>query len=542
MSISAKSDIDVLLSALKQLLVEGRVDEALEQVASLLRQMREQNNALQLRLGKLLRLRFGRTSEKVSGQQLALFLEQLGHLTQAAPTPPPQTGSAPPDVGELPRPTPPPRKGHGRKPLPPSLPREENILSPSEKERVCGTCGQQKSSLGYERSEVLEFIPARFKVVVNAREKLACRACGDGVVIGPVADKVIDSGLPGPGLLANVLVAKYAEHQPLTRQSETYKRAGVELRPSTLADWVGASTELLAPLAQRILQHALASHVLQSDDTGLKVLDRDAPHGIKRGHVWIYVGDAKWAAFVYTPDWKGEGPQSVLAERKGWLLVDGYAGYDALFQGEAATAVEVGCWSHARRYYIETLEKGDIRAAVPVDLIGQLFAIERQATTAGLSPDERLAWRNQYSRPVLAQLGQWMNTMSAGEPPKSPLAGAIGYSVRRWVALGRFLEDGRLPLENNLSERLLRPVAVGRKNYLFAGSDKGAERACIAYTLLGTCKLNGVEPWAYLCDVLSKLAAGWPHSRLDELLPPYWAAQHQAQQQAHAASLPATPG
>jgi transposase len=547
---AAKSvDIKEIVTHLRQLLTEGRTDEALEQVACLLTQMRDQNNALQIRLLKTLRLQFGRKSEKLSPDQLALVLEKFEEAQAIVETPaaPPEAPaqSAPstpsePVSTELPAPKPKPRKGHGRKPLPTSLPREVRPLQVPAAERSCTLCGREKPCIGYERSEMLEFVPAGFKVIVNAREKLACRACEGDVVIAPAADKLIDGGLPGPGLLAQVLVAKYGEHLPLNRQSQIYKRHGVELRVSTLADWVTAATDALAPLAKAILDKAMVAHVLQSDDTGLCVLDRDHPNGSKRGHVWFYVGDMKWAAFVYTPDWKAEGPQSVLAERRGWLLVDGYAGYGALFRREGATAVEVGCWAHSRRYFFEALKAGDERAAVAIDLIGKLFAVDRQAKEDGVGHEELLIRRQRDAAPVLEKLGRWMADLHPRLPPKSSLAQAIGYTVRRWTALSRFLEDGRLPLHNGLSELQARQVAVGRKNYLFAGSDKGAERAAIAYTLISTCMLNGVEPWSYLRDVLDKLAAGWPQRRLDELLPPNWA-QQQAQQQASTAPASLVP-
>ena len=243
----------------------------------------------------------------------------------------------------------------------------------------------------------------------------------------------------------------------------------------------------------------------------------------------MYLGDGKWCAFVYTPDWKGEWPQSFLAERKGWTQVDGYAGYDHLFTREGATAIEVSCWAHARRGFVETLEAGDLRAAIPVELIRQLYAIERASTEAGEDHEARRERRQREAPPIIAALGKWMADTYNKEPPKSPLAKACYYAIARWESLKRFLEDGRLPLDNTASERALRQVAVGRNNYLFAGSDQGGERAAIAYTVIGTCMLAGIDPLAYLTDVFQKLAAGWPHRRLDELLPPNWAAARAAE-------------
>jgi hypothetical protein len=319
------------------------------------------------------------------------------------------------------------------------------------------------------------------------------------------------------------VTSKYADHLPLNRLSKIYAREGVDLAVSTLADWVAAVDTSLAPLAERIRELVLCSHLTQADDTGLKVLDDKAPGGSKRGHLWCYLGDAKWAAFVYTPDWRKEGPQSFLAERKGWLQADAYKGYDGLFTRDGATAIEVGCWAHARRPFFELFQAGDVRAAVLLEKVQRLYAVEAEADSEGDDDDARQRRREQYSKPVLEEIGRWCATTYNREPPKSALAKAIGYIVNQWQALSRFLEDGRLPLDNTRCERALRGIAIGRKNYLFAGSDVGAERAATIYTLIGTCALSGVDPLAYFTDVLRKLETGrFPASRIDELLPPNW--------------------
>lgn len=520
------SDIESVVEHLRKVLADGRVDDALAMIASLLAQLREKNTELELRLAKVLRREFGRSSEKIDPAQLALLLSEIAK--PAPPVPEPVAPALPAPEGDLPKPTLPPRKGHGRKPLPAELPREERVHTPPPDDMRCARCGGEKTACGEERSETLEFVPASFKVIVDVRLKCACRPCGDGVVIAPPAEKPIDKGLPGPGLVAHVLTSKYKDHLPLHRLSGIYARSGVDLAVSTLAGWVAGGTDALAPIAKRIGEHALASHMLQTDDTGLLVLDEDHPAGAKRGHAWVYVGDAKWCAFVYTPNWKKEGPQSFLAKRRGWLQTDGYKGYEDLFTREGATAIAVGCWAHARRGFVEALDAGDSRAAFAVDLIAKLYAIERAATEAGVDHDERRRRRQEGAPALLDQLGRWLADIINGEPPKSALYKAAYYVVARWDALRRFLEDGRVPLDNNASERRLREIAVGRKNYLFAGSDAGAERAVIAYTVIGTCILAGLDPWAYLKDVLEKLAAGWQHRRLDELLPPNWAAARAA--------------
>jgi transposase len=523
--VGVAADIQGVTEHLRGVIAEGRIEEALSMVESLIAQLRERNTELELQVQQLRKRQFGQRSEKIDPDQLALFLAQAQaeskeidaalKLVLEATAPRPDDPVRPPKLR--------PREGHGRKPLPAHLPREERVWEPAAGERVCAVCGTEKSCIGEERSETLEFVPASFKVLVDVRRKYACRPCGDGVAIAPPADKPIDKGIPGPGLLAHVLVSKYKDHLPLHRLSGIYKRSGVELKPSTLGDWVAAGTDALGPIARAIWREAIGSYLLQSDDTGIKVLDTDHPNGVKRGHLWVYLGDGKWCAFVYTPDWKGEWPQAFLRERKGWLQVDGYAGYDDLFTREGATAVEVSCWAHARRGFVETLEAGDLRASVPVELIGRLYAIERAATEAGDDHVARHVRRQREAPAILDVLGKWIANTYNKEPPKSPLAKACYYAITRWQGLRRFLEDGRLPIDNTASERALRQVALGRANYLFAGSDQGGERAAIAYTVIGTCTLAGIDPLAYLTDVFQKLAAGWPHRRLDELLPPAWA-------------------
>lgn len=302
---------------------------------------------------------------------------------------------------------------------------------------------------------------------------------------------------------------------------------GVDLPVSSLSNWVGAGAQALEPIAQAIAGKTLAAHVVQTDDTGVTVLDRDRDGGSKRGHQWAYLGDLRWLTFHYTPTRSADGPCEFLAGRRGWVQADAYSGYDRLFRAPGSAAVEVGCWSHARRYYLEALPK-DRRAAVALHYIGQLFDIERQAKQTQLPPEARREFRQQHSRPVLDSLGRWVKETYPAAAPKSPLGQAVQYTVNQWIPLTRFCEDGRLELENNACERALRQVAVGRKNWLFAGSDEGARWAAVLYSVLGTCRLNGVEPWSYIRDVLEKLAGGWPNSRLEELLPPNWAAARAA--------------
>jgi transposase len=285
---------------------------------------------------------------------------------------------------------------------------------------------------------------------------------------------------------------------------------------------VADGAELLFPLVKRLGELALASHVLQTDDIHLKVMDDRRKPAIKKGTLWCYIGDGQHVCFHYTPTREQKGPLAFLETREGWLQADGYSGYDKLYKGPDARIIEVGCWMHARRYFVKALEAGDLRAAWPIKQIKAMYEVEREATEQSASPEQRLTMRQERSLLVLNDLGKWIAETANTEVPGTPLDKALTYSVNQWQALNRYTEDGRLNIDNGAVERAIRAVAVGRKNYLFAGSDEGAERTAILYSVLGSCALADVNPWAYLRDVLMKLAGDWPYSRLDELLPAEW--------------------
>jgi transposase len=519
-------DTTILIGRLRELHAQGRSEEMFAELTALLTQMSEQNTELQLRLLKALKQTFGRTSEKVSADQLSMFLATLGEA--AAPAAPPADLTLPALPVE-----PKKKKGHGRRPLPDDLPKKTTKIPAPVAD--CPTCGKPMAVIGHDCKRVLEYVPARFEIQETLIEKRACGECAKGVVSASDAgpDKLRDGSLVGPGLLANVLLSKYKDSLPLNRLSGIYKRSGIEIPVSTLADWVAIGADALRPIWEEILRQAKDSLVLMTDDTGLKVLDRDSPHGIKKGHVWVYVGDGRWAAFLYTPDWKSGAVKELLKGRVGYLMHDGYAGYEGV-HADNPRCIELGCVAHFRRGFVETLDAGDSRAAVAIAMLRQVYQVEELAKDK--SPEERHALRQQYSKAFMDQLGTWMAETLKQEPPKSKLAKAINYGVNRWAALTRFLDDGCLPIDNNASERALRAIAVGRANYLFAGSDEGAKRAAIAYSLIGTCALCGVDPWEYLRDVLTKMAGKWPRSRIAELLPPNWAAARAATSSAHVAT------
>lgn len=534
--VSAKKkpvDVDGIVATLRKVLSEGGADEMFGMLALVLDKMNASNVDLELRLAKLLRERFGRKTERIDPAQLALFLEALTAEAPGTDSKPEDTPDIPPTEDDKKK-----NKGRrgkrGRKPLPADIPRRKLVVKLPPEECGCPQCGTERRIMGYECGERLDYEPGGFFVVEVMREK-GVDACDclarPALVTAPPIDEIIISGIPGCGLLAKVVIAKYADHLPLERQSTMYAREGVDLSPSTMCDWVAQAAFHLTPLARRIEELALLSVVLCTDDTGLTVLDQKRAKGTKRGHMWIYCGDTRWAAFKYTPDWKACGPQEFLATRVGYLVVDGYAGYKKLFLAPDSEIIEVGCMMHSRRYFKKALDGKDLRAAVPIEYIRRIYKVERVANERGVDADERLRLRQELSRPVYEKLGAWIRDLHGREPPKTRLGKALTYAINHWTALGRFLEDGRLPLDNGESERGLRKVALGRLNWLFAGSDAGGERAAVIYTLIGTCLINKVNPFDYLRDVFAKIAAGWPKSRLDELLPPNWAAAQQQLEQ-----------
>jgi transposase len=519
------------------LLEEGRGEQAIEMLLGLLGRLREEHSSTLVRLQQALRQLYGRRSEKTAASPLQLLLAFL--------TPPPAAGpeavSAPPTAdgaqaaaaappADAPRKTPQRPSVRGAQALPAHLERREVVVQPTAEECLCPECGEQRQSIGQEVSQRLELEPARFFVRVEKRPKLACPRCKEGVATAPAGETPLPGALPGPGLLAQLLVGKYRDGLPLHRQQAIFdKRHGVRLPTSTLGDWVAGASDLLPPLVARLKQRTLGDSLLHTDDTGVRVLDRNDARGIKRGHLWPYVGQGGNVFVEYTPDWSGQGPQQVLADFRGYLVVDGYKGYEALF-GPTSPRVEVGCWMHARRGFERAHVAGDARGGTVLSLVQKLYAVERQAQEAQLSPEARLGLRRVHSRPVYEELFGLLTQWAPHVPAKTPLGKAIAYALNRYVPLGRFLEEGRLPLDNGEVERLIRLIVLGRNNWLFLGSDAAGHRAASVYSLVLSCYRLDMDPWAYFRDVLPKLGGTlFPSSRLAELLPESWA-QQQAQQ------------
>lgn len=462
----------------------------------------------------LQRSRFGRRSERLDDDQLRLGLEDLdADIARAEVDLPPE---APGRERKL------QRASDGGCSLPDHLPRENVMLDIDT--RACPCCGGAVHQIGETVSEMLDYVPARLRVLRIRRPKYGCRACGT-IHQAPAPERPIARGLASAGLLAHVLVSKYCDHLPLYRQSQIFARQGVTLNRSTLANWVGGASWWLEALRGRLAAHLFASDKLFADDTPIPVLDPGRGR-TRTGRLWVYVRDDRsWAGpdppaavYFYSPDRRAERPAAHLGRFRGILQVDGYAGFETLAGGGIVLAA---CWAHARRKFYEFHQAtGSPIAAEALRRIAELYAIENEIR--GRSADERRQHREGHARPVLHALKSWLEDQLHRVPPRGGLAEAIRYAIARWPALCRFLDDGRIELDNNPVERAIRPVALGRKNHLFAGSDGGADRWAVIASLLETAKLNGIEPYTYLSDVLERMTNGHPMNRIDDLLPWNW--------------------
>ncbi len=529
---AASSDIEALRAALAA--AEARADAA---EAKVTRAVAEASNAeaiiaaLKLMVEKLRREIYGQRSERKARllDQLELELEELEASASEDEVAAEQAAARTSTVKAF------TRRRPSRRPFPDHLPRERVVVPAPE---VCACCGSDRlAKLGEDITETLEVIPRRWKVVQTVREKFTCRDC-EKISQAPAPFHVTPRGWAGPSLLAMILFEKYGQHQPLNRQSERYGREGVALSLSTLADQVGACAAVLRPLRDLIQAHVLAAERVHGDDTTVPVLAKGKAH---RARAWVYVrddapfggADPPAALFHYARDRSGAHPETHLTGFAGILQADAYAGYNRLYEPDRSPGpvTEALCWAHARRKFFVLVDiaskarKGKQGAIISplafeaVKRIDALFDVEREIN--GLSAEKRLAARAERSAPLLADLEAWMREERARLSRHAPVAKAMDYMLKRWPGFTRFLEDGRICLTNNAAERALRGIALGRKSWLFAGSDRGGDRAAVMYTLIVTAKMNDVDPQAWLGNVLARIAE-LPARRLDELLPWNW--------------------
>lgn len=478
---------------------------------------------------QLVRARYGPRSEPFDPHQLALF-DATATATETKDAP--RLGEKSVLVKEH------ARRGGGRQELPEHLPREVVEHDLAESAKQCPGCGHQRSRIGCEESEQLEYVPAKLFVLVHRRWKYACRRCQEHVAVAPPAAKPIEKGLPGPGLLAALVTGKYGDHLPLYRLEDVFFRSGVELARSTLCRWALQTADLLQPLYQRMAQEVLQSRVIHTDDTPMPVLDRELEH-TRSARLWVYVGDWRhpWTVYDYTTSRKRDGPQQFLSGYAGYLQADAYGGYDGIYA--AGTVHQVLCWAHARRKFYEARTVQPDEAHAALGFISRLYAVEDELSRLRypISPTsdlvqvtrrwhrERRRVRQAQSLPILREFHQWLAAAEQRVLPKSPVGQAIGYVLPRWDGLVRYCEDGCLAIDNNISERMIRPCAIGRKNYLFFGSDDGGRAAAVLYSILASAKRNQVEPFAYVRDLVDAFSKH-PEPDLTRLLPAAWLATH----------------
>jgi transposase len=524
---------DAQLAVLRQEveLLRAERQEFIEQ----LQQKGRRIESLQHQLQQLLRRLFGRSAEKIDPQQLLLFEKVLNQLA-----PPVVTAPAEPADSESPTPV---RHGHGRRRLPANLPREKVIHDLPEEEKPCPCCGKMRHVIGQEISEQLDFVPAKITVIEHVRIKYACPSCEENAAEGgpqiTTAEKPlapIEKGLAAPGLLAYVMVSKYGDHLPMHRLESILQRHGIQIARSTMCDWAAQCAAVLNPLYQLMVKLVLASKVIHTDDTPVNVLDRTLDQ-TRTGRFWAYLGDKSHpcTVFTYTPSRSRDGPHQFLTgwgkEQRVYLQADAFGGYDGIYAGQAGgTVTEVACWAHARRKFYDARNSDAVASTQALAYIRLLYDVEDEAKESAARADtnlvsERLRLRQQCAVPRLEQFKAWLQSQQAehGGPvlPKSPMGQAIGYALNQWDALCVYTTDGDLNIDNNAAENALRRVAVGRKNWLFCGSDNGGATAAVLFSLIATCQRHKVNPFDYLRDVLTRIAAT-PISQLDQLLPNRW--------------------
>jgi transposase len=471
-------------------------------------------------LRELLDSKRNRKSEQLSVDQLALFAAAW-EARQAAAEAPPKTDrpddqdpGAQAGGGEAS----PPKKNGGRQPLAKHLKRERIVHDLADADKHCATCQQDLRPMGEESSERYEFIPAQLIVIEDVCKKYACDCTVKTATKPP---QPIEKSTAGASLLAQVIVAKNADHLPLHRQEKIFQRHDVGISRKTMGGWLAQCAHLLQPLYGSLKQVLFQSKVIGTDDTSVKVLDIKLPFA-RTGRIWPYCGDKAHPVIVYdyTATRERAGPEAFLKDYRGYLQADAYGGYDAFFKDPARGLIEVACWAHARRYLYQALESDQARMGPALLLVAQLYRVEQQARS--MAAKDRLQLRERQSRPILDKLRDYLGEIQGEVLPKSPAGRALSYALKNWTALNRYCDDGDLEIDNNATERSIRGVAVGRRNWTFFGSDQGGKTAAVLRSFVASCQRAGVEPFAWFKDVLSRIGSH-PINRIAELLPHNWA-------------------
>jgi transposase len=504
-------------------------DAVIESQHNVIEKQLQKLAAQEQQLARLLRRQYGPQKERIDPDQLTLFsaeeLVDLAHQLEQG-----VVDSVSPDDDSTDDESPKKKtkpKGHGRRPLPPDLPRETIVHELSDADRLCPCCGRLRAEIGREVSEQLEFIPARLKVLRHERVRYACRDCEEHVATAPKPPQPIDKGLPGPGLLAYVTLSKYGDYLPLYRLEDMLSRSGILLRRSTLSGWVAATADLLKPLHDLMCDRVRRSRVIHSDDTSIKMLAEGQCQNCK---FWTYVGDRAnpYAVYEFSLTREGENPSRFLEDFSGYLQADAFSGYDQVYS--RGRVIEVACLAHCRRYWWEARDTDSRRAHEVLGYIARLYALETQFEKALLQGNALREARQQHAVPILNAFADWMKTEQPNVLPKSVIARAFTYTLNQWQALCRYTEDGALDIDNNLAERMVKLPAILRKNSLFVGSETGGHRAAILLGIVASAKHCQVEPWAWLSAVLTELplrlatATGPPD--LSDLLPDAWLKTH----------------
>jgi len=501
-----KEEAAALLDRVKQ--------EAVEQLDSLRQRLEAEKKAV---VDALLRRLYGPRSERFDPRQLFLFGQLVDRLPLDEPSIEDESGE------ELVTRRVKKRHEHGRGQLPDHLPRVEIVHDLTDAEKLCPCCGEVRCRIGQEESEQLEYLPASFKVLVHIRPKYGCRRCEqDGynpnIAAAPLPPQPIEKGLPGPGLLAYVVVSKLGDHLPLYRLENIFARQQVHVARSTMCAWMAAAGELVRPLVDRMRERVKQSQVIHTDDTTVPI-QSPGEKQCRKGRIWTYLGDRNqpYIVYEYTPNRTRAGPAGWLAGFSGYLQADAYGGYDGIYAHGGVT--EVACWAHARRKFFEAKETDSKRAAQMLSLVGELYAVENEAKE--LDDAARLALRQEKSAAILARIKAWLDAEQEIVLPRSEMGQAIGYAQNQWDALGVYATQGFLNIDNNAAERALKRVAIGRKNWLFAGHDQAAGHHATLWSLIASAERHGLDPQRYLTSVLAKLPFT-PAHELDQFLPDVW--------------------